>query len=265
MFTRRVMATVALAGALGAGACQTKSKKELAPIATTVEPAEAATKQAREVRVEPGDSIVSLEMKAPLENIYGIVENATTGSLFIDPSNLEKTTGVIEVDLRQLVLTHQKRDTETAAFGEPKRQDLQNEHAKTWLEIADDTPEEQRKRNAIVTFRITKVAGLSSRDVTKLEGNKREVTATVTGDFVLHQRQVTKTARMKVVFDYAGDQPTDVQMTTVEPFIVDLEQHDVRPRKAFGVLADATLATLGNKVDKQPKISLELRAKFVSK
>jgi hypothetical protein len=258
----RYLTAVVLASAVGATACQNKSDRDLAPIATAVEPAKAATTKALEASIESGESIVSLEMKAPLENIYGVVKDGASGELFVDPSNIQKTTGVIKVNLRQLVLTQEKRANEEAEFGTRQRRDLQNEHARTWLEIADDTPEKERKANEFVTFKITKIADVSRGDVTKLSGPLREVTATVSGDFVLHQRKVEKSAKVKVVFEYEGDTPTRLHMTTVEPFTVDLEAHDVRPRKAFGVLADATLATLGKKVDKHPKIHLDLRAKL---
>jgi len=244
--------------------CQKKTEKELAPVASVAASAKPASSHAVRAKLDPAHSSIELVMKAPLENIYGTVKSATSGELFVDLSNLEKTTGLVEVNLQKLVLTHEKRETEDGEFGGRQIQDRQNQHARTWLEISDDTPEADRKKNEIVTFNITKVADVSARDVTKLGGSEREATATVTGDFVLHQRKVQKSAKMKIVFEFDGDRATGIHMTTVEPFVVDLEEHDVRPRKAFGVLADATLATLGQKVDKHPKVSLDLRAKLLS-
>ncbi len=246
--------------ALVMGACRSKPEPDLAPLATSLEPARAGSAQALKATIQPRTSEVQLEMRAPLENIYGVAKDATTGELFIDPTHLESTSGLVQVDLEKLVLTQEKREREDADFGALKRDDLQNQHARTWLEIGDDTPEPVRQANRFVQFRITKVANVSEPDVTRLSGAEREVTAVVTGDFILHQRKVEKSAKMKVVFHYEGARLRKVRMTTVEPLVVDLEAHDVRPRKAFGVLAEATLTTLGRKVDQHPKVSLDLEA-----
>ena len=258
----RIALSVALLAVGVTIGCQKKTEKELAPVASVAPSAKAASAHAVRAKLDTAHSRVDLVMKAPLENIYGAFTSATSGELFVDLADLEKTTGLVEVNLQRLVLTQQKRETEDAEFGERTKQDRQNQHARTWLEISDDTPEADRKKNETVTFNITKVADVSARDITQLSGARREATATVTGDFVLHQRRVEKSARMKIVFEFDGDHATGIHMTTIEPFVVDLEEHDVRPRKAFGVLADATLATLGKKVDKQPKVSLDLRAKL---
>jgi hypothetical protein len=259
---RSVFPLVAVALIVGTAGCQKKPEKDLAPVASTVKPARAATSKAVKAELDAGASTVQLTMEAPLERIYGVVKSGTTGELFVDPADVRQTSGLVKVNLQHLVLTQQKRESEDGQFGQREKKDLQNEHARNWLEISDDTPEKDRRENEIVQFKITQVADVSANDVTKLPGATREVTATVTGDFILHRRQVEKTAKMRIVFEYEGGRAKGVHMTTVEPFIVDLEQHDVRPRKAFGVLADATLATLGKKVDKQPKVTLDLRARL---
>jgi hypothetical protein len=70
-----------------------------------------------------------------------------------------------------------------------------------------------------------------------------------------------KTAKLEAVFKYKGDKPESVTVKTIEPFGVNLEEHDVKPREAFGKLAKQTLEILAPKVAKEAMVSLEFSAK----
>src|SRR5690606_26243519 len=96
-------------------------------------------------------------------------------------------------------------------FGPEQKSDLQNEHARTWLEISDDAPEEVRTKNRNVEFVINSVT-TDTKDVTKLTGDERKVTFTVTGDFLLHGRKSQKTAKLEGTFRFDGDKPKNVEV-----------------------------------------------------
>lgn len=255
--------SVALSLALFASGCQQKAKTELAPVASGVMSATASTPGALKASVVAESSQVTFQMNAPIENIYGEVKQGVSGELFLDPKDLTKTTGNVRVDLRRLELFQEKRPDEQGEFGPRVKNATQNEHARDWLEIGDSAPAEVREKNAVIEFGITGVKVQTTSDVTQITGDTREVMAEVTGDFVLHQRKAVKTAKVKVRFTFEGDRPTALRIESLEPFAVSLEEHDVRPRSAFGKLAEATLDTLAPKVDKTPKVSLVVEAKLV--
>ena len=60
-----------------------------------------------------------------------------------------------------------------------------------------------------------------------------------------------------VVFNYEGQTLKSVSMKTVKPFSVDLDEFDVRPREAFGKLAQKTLAMLAPKVARDARVTLD--------
>jgi hypothetical protein len=242
-------------------ACKADRPKDLAPPAESLAPAQPATAMSRKFQVTPTPNAVTWVMNAPLEKIYGDVPGGASGELFIDLMDITKTTGLITVNIATLELYQQKRDDETKEYGAKEKNPLQNEHARAWLEISPDTPEEMRRKNEVVEFKLKTVTASGAVDVTKLAGDKRVVRATITGDFVLHGHQTTKTADIEVTFDFTGAEPTAVRVRTLKPLVVGLEEHDVRPREAFGKLAAKTLAALGNKVASEAPIDLDLTAR----
>lgn len=259
-----------LAAGIGVIACESNKPTSTAPSATTLEDTKPKAAGAMDFAVDTSATNVEFMMDAPNEKIRGRVPEATKGKLQIDLSDVTKTTGHLYVDLHALTL-YQTVKGEDGEFGEEKKSDLQNEHARNWLEIgpcdeADDKAacEEAKKKNENVELVITKVE-TDNKDITALKGDERTIEATVTGDFLLHQKKTTKTAKVKVTFKMAGDQPQSVHVETVEPFAIGLEEHDVRPRTAFGQLASKTLDVLvseDKKVAKEAMVSLDLTAKF---
>lgn len=249
-----VLASLATVG------CDDASSAPLAPSATALAPAKPAAASARPFRVEQASSKVGFDMAAPVEKIHGRIANGTTGELSIDPSDLTKTTGLIVMDLGGIELFQQVQDDKTKEFGPEKKSDLQNEHARQWLEISPDAPEEARKKNARVEFAIRSIESVSERDVGKLAGDERKVTVVAKGELLLHGRRSDKTVKLEATFRYAGADVKSVSVKTTEPFAVGLEEHDVRPRTGFGVLAGKTLEVLSPKVAKEAQVTLELTA-----
>lgn len=247
--------------ALAIAACDSKPAAPLAPAASALAAAEKRSESAKPFAIDAAGSKVTFLMHAPFEKIHGEADGSARGELFIDVADIGKTSGLIEIDLDKLVLYQQKREDEKSEYGERKKSDKQNEHAKAWLEISPDAPAAERELNRWVQFRIDKVIESSASDLGKLSGAERKITATVEGELRLHQRKVRKQAKVEATFVYDGDRPTGVSIKTTAPVVVDLDTHDVRPRELFGKLAQKSLSDMGQKVAKEAPIEFQLSAK----
>ena len=245
---------------LGAVGCDDDPPPKLAPAASALASAKAATSRSYRLKVQGKGSKVSFVMEAPLERIHGELADAVSGEIFLDPTNLTKARGRIQVDLSKLVLFQQVRENDQQAYGERKQSELQNQHARTWLQISDDGPTDERKKNALAQFSLTEVIETSANDLTRVTGSPKRAAVTARGDLLLHQRKAPKTVALSIEVELSANGPRSIRVQTKEPFQVDLDEHDVRPREAFSKLAEKTLAALGAKVDKTPKIAFEFRA-----
>ncbi|MEZ4223462.1 MAG: hypothetical protein R3B13_21120 [Polyangiaceae bacterium] len=241
--------------------CEEKKAENLAPTSSALAPAEKPTQSAITFAIENKGSKVTFLMDAPIEKIHGEATDASEGQFHVDLMDTSKTTGLIKVDLDKLALFQQKREDEQGEFSEKTKSDKQNEHARAWLEISEDAPKETREKNRWAEFKINKLDEVSVKDLTKATGAERKLTAVAVGEFRLHERKTDKKAKIEAIFKFEGDKPVSVSVKTVEPMAVGLEEHDVRPREAFGKLAQKTLGALGNKVAAQAPIQLELSAK----
>jgi polyisoprenoid-binding protein YceI len=218
---------------------------------------------ARRYAIEPASSKLDFAMEAPVEKIRGRVPaTAMTGEIFVDPTDLARTTGLVHVDLRELELFQQQSADDGKTFGPETRNDTQNEHAREWLEIGPDTPPDHLQKNALIEFSLLSIKDLSATDLSKLTGKERKVTFTAVGDFLLHQRKASKSVALEATFIWEGDQPTSVTVKSREPLSIGLAEYDVRPRTGFGKLAAKTLETLSPKVAKSAEVSLEFTAKL---
>ncbi|WP_437596793.1 hypothetical protein WMF28_29915 [Sorangium sp. So ce590] len=257
--TRPLLFLVLAAAGPGAAACQGEPPPPLAPAATELKAPEAKAPAAAAFAIDRAGSRVELAMDAPREKIRGRIEGAAGGTLQVDPADITRTTGLITVDLSTLEL-FQTAVGDDGKPGEEKKSDLQNEHARTWLEISKDTPGDVRAKNEKAQFAIRSISTAGEKDLSKLSGAERTVTVTASGDLLLHQRQTPRTVELIATFRYEGDRPAAVTVKTAKPFSVGLAEHDVRPREAFGKLAQKTLEVLSPKVAKEAMVSLELTA-----
>lgn len=259
-----------LAGVLCLGGtligCKEKPSAQLAPTASALQAAPAAP-TAAQFSVDSASSKVTFLMDSPLEKIDGDASGGLSGDLFVDLSDLAKSTALVKVDLQKLVLYQQKRDDEKAAYAARKKSELQNEHARNWLQIVaregDVTPE-QAEANRWVEFKIDKLEALSSPNVAAATGAERKLTATATGEFRLHGRKQTKSAKLELVFTYQGDKAQSIHVKTTEPLNVGLEEFEVNPRDNAGkfvkTLTEALSDNLKGKVAQQAPIVLDFTA-----
>ena len=253
------MPALALGLGLAISGCDEGPSKNAAPVSSSLEPAAKPT-TASAFEVKSDASKVTFQMDAPIEKIFGDVPGSASGEFYVDLQDVTKSTGLLKIDLEKLVVYQQKRKDESQEFGEKVKNDTQNEHVLNWLEIGKDAPDAEKAKNRYIEFKVKKVETDGEKDITKLSGAERKLDLTVTGDFRLHQRTVEKTAKLELTVKYEGDKPTQLLIKSKEAIPVDMEKHDVRPREAFGKLAQATFDTLSKKVNKMPQVSLELEA-----
>jgi len=205
---------------------------------------------------------LGFDMEAPIEKIRGKVPaSALSGEIWLDPTDLAKSRGLVRVDLRELELFQRTAPEEGQEFGEEIKNDTQNEHARVWLEISPDTPADELAKNAIIEFALSRVSDASAADLSKVPGPERKVTFTASGEFLLHQRKAEKSVKLEATFRYDGDVLREVHVKSVEPLAIGLDEYDVRPRTAFSQLAAKTLEQMSPKVAKEAEVSLEFIAR----
>ena len=262
--TRLWLPVVALMLASAAG-CEKedaapKAPPTIAPASTALAPAKAPTLEAKKLVIDPASSKVEFVMDAPQEKIRGRANGAATGDLQVDFMDVSKTTGLVTVDISGLEIFQAKADKD-GKFGEESKSDKQNEHARTWLEISPDAPADVRKQNSLVQFSIKSITVDGDKNVAAMKGAERRVKLKATGDFLLHGHKTEKTVTLDADFKFDGDRPVSVTVKTVDPFVVGLAEHEVKPRDAFGKFALKTLDALSPKVAKEARVSIEYTAK----
>ncbi len=244
------------------------AEQKLAPTSSALEAAMPKAPSATAFTVDASTSSFKFLMDSPLEKIDGDGPKSIQGDLYIDPTDLTKSTALVKADLKLLTLWQQKRGDDKGDYGERTKSDKQNEHARGWLQIDvvdGEVTAEQAEMNRWAEIKILKLDDLSATDVTKLTGAERKVTATVSGDFRLHGRKATKSAKVELNFKYTGDKLDSVEVKTLEPFVVALDEFEVHPRDAAGKivksLTEAISSNLKGKVAKDAPVSVSFVAK----
>ena len=269
MQRKRMMLVGAAALCATLGCSKDKApEQKLAPAASALEAAMPKAASATAFQVDSSSSRFSFLMDSPLEKIDGDAPKSLQGDLYVDPSDLTKSTALVKADLKLLTLYQQKRADDKGDYSERKKSDLQNEHARGWLQLEAKDGEvtaDQAETNRWAEIKILKLENLSATDVTKLTGAERKVTATVSGDFRLHGRKATKSAKVELDFKYTGDKLDAVEVRTLEPFVVGLDEFEINPRDAAGKfvrsLTDAISSNLKGKVAKDAPVSVSFVAK----
>jgi hypothetical protein len=262
--TTRLLGALAILALQGAASCTDPKPSDatpgLAPTASALAPSKPAAAGAQKLAVDKAASRVDFVMEAPQEKILGHVPGTATGELQVDPTDVTRSTGQVSVDLASLEVVQAKMGTD-GKFGPETKVPAQNEHARTWLEIDSSAPEKERAANSVVRFSIRSIEATGEKDLTKLTGAVRTVALKVTGDFLLHGRAAPKVAEVEASFRFDGDKLVSASFKTAKPFGVELAQHDVRPRDAFGKLALKTLEALAPNVAKEALVSLDFATK----
>ena len=261
----RVLALAALgAGLFGAVGCDDKPEAPataVAPTSSALAPIKPAAMGAVKLTVEKAPSKIDFTMDAPKEKIHGKAVDSTSGELNVDPNDLTKSTGLITIDISTLEIFQTVADEKDGKFGEEKKSDAQNKHARTWLEISDDAPAKERADNAKVQFSIKSIEVTGEKSLAKMTGPERKVALVAKGEFLLHGHKAEKTTTLDATFKFDGDKLVSVAVKSAKPIAVDLAEFDVKPRDAFGRFAAKTLDVLSPKVNKEALVSVDFTAR----
>jgi hypothetical protein len=260
-------ASVVLLGLCSLLACEEKASPNLAPTASALATSAPAAAEAVPLAVDSGGSSVRFLMDSPLEKIDGDAPGSVTGEVFVVPQDLSKSTGLIKIDLNKLTLYQQKRADEQGEYSERKKNDLQNTHARDWLQLVPHEGEvsaEQAEMNRWVEFKLEKLE-TATPNVAQMSGAERKIVATASGDFRLHGRKAKKSGKLELTFKYAGDKLESVAVKTLEPIPVNLEEFEVNPRDAGGKfvksVTEVIATNLKGKLRNEAPVSFEFSAK----
>ena len=248
---------------IAAAACGSH-EPEAPPSAPLEAPTAPAAASAIDVTLDASTSAVDFVMTAPVEHIHGRAPESMEGALSLDLHDLTQSRGLVKTDLLKLEVLQSKIDEETHEFTEERRNERQNGHMRTWFQISDDAPAEEREANRWVEFRIDEVRDVDHADVTAMTGDDREVHLAVAGQLRVHGVTVPKTAELALVFHYSGDTFQSVDVRTLHPIDVNLAEHHIQPRSSFETLAQKTLGALGQKVADAAPITFSVTARPAS-
>jgi hypothetical protein len=197
------------------------------------------------------DGLASFLIDAPLEKIKGRATKFR-GELTLDPKQLGRLSGQVEVDLSTLL---------TETFEDAAKNNTQTEHARNWLELGVDVEAKEREENQWARFAIRSADVSPTALVAAPEKDgKRRVEATVSGEFWLHGVSVPKTVKLAASFEGPADAPRLVAIETLEPFSVSLGEHDVKPRDITGKFLQGALEKVGDKIVDRVQVSLKFQA-----
>ena len=246
--------------------CKDKPEPSLAPTASALQAAPAAA-SAEHFSVDAASSKVTFLMDSPLEKIDGDASGALSGDLFLDERELPKSTALVKVDLQKLVLYQQKRDEDKGVYSARTKSDLQNTHARNWLQIvprAGDVTPEQAELNRWAEFKVDNLDDVSLSNVQGASGPERKLTATASGELRLHNRKQAKRAKLEITVNYQGGKARSVHVKTLEPLAIGLEEFEVNPRDNAGKfvksVTEALSSNLKGKVAQEAPLMLDFVA-----
>lgn len=177
-----------------------------------------AAKGAKTVTInnKVGTNQASFNSKAPLEDISGTA-SIVKGTFTIDPSNIEATTGKIEVPIASM---------RTGV-------DLRDQHllGKDWLD-ADASPN--------IVFEVKRISGVQ---IVSSGNGKGVAKGTAEGTFTVHG--VAKASSFPIEIQYVEKSPADVVMIKSE-FTVSLKDHNIAGKK--GIVGSKVAETINIKV-----------------
>lgn len=240
-----------------------------APAALSSEPTDPGDDSVRRpYHVQPGSVVrVSLPAKeAKPTGTFRIVR----GLLEIDLVHLERSRGTIEVDLGSLLMD-----------GDSTREERHyTTQARNWLNLGASRPDAAIERVRFARFVVTSLQRLSHpaphlghrlppepdpNHPDAASGERRRVTLDVTGELELNGLRVQRQARVQLAFHYpaaatAGLPPTRVRLSSREPLVIPLAEHEIQPRDAHGRLVATDLDLLGRVVGRNAQVSYQIVA-----
>ncbi len=203
-----------------------------------------------------------IDMPGPAQHIKATT-SGSQGNIDLDLMNIPATRGEIKVDLQSLDLK---------TFDDAKKNTVQTEDAKTWLEASPKLKPELVAANRYAVFAIRGVDNASIVDLTKgplapgKDGKmEKKLTATVKGELLVHGRKKDKAVDVEITFVYLAtakpaDKPESVVIKSRTPFVVTLDEHEIKPRDNFGAITKEAFQLLGTKVADTASVNFEFVA-----
>ncbi|MBI4951539.1 MAG: YceI family protein [Myxococcales bacterium] len=218
-------------------------------------PAEPAVKGAVRMAVAESGN-VRFVIDAPEEKIKGRW-GKLRGQLDVEPTDLRKTTGQIDVDLA---------DTTTETFDDAAKNLKQTEHARNWFELGTDVPEAQREQNRWARFTVEKVDEVGAVNLASVAptGDARTVHVTASGHLWLHGVTSPKTVKLVLTLGGPAERPTSLRIATEAPMPVSMKEHDVKPRDVVGRFLKGASEKVGAKIVDDVQIFFEIEARAVA-
>lgn len=189
---------------------------------------------------------VSFLIDAPLEKIKGHWAR-TGGQLRVDPTRLEQTRGEVTMDLSTLQVT---------TFTDASQNDTQAHHARNWLEIGGEVPEQTRHRFRVATFRIERVV---SAEPPAFAQGVLQSNALVEGTMTLHGVESTHQVAVQVVAEGDPRAPRSLRIASRQPIRLSLKHHDVKPRDLTGRFLAGALEQVGQKISDTVQVSFDFK------
>ena len=81
------------------------------------------------------------------------------------------------------------------------------------------------------------------------------------GELWVHGVSSPKAIKLSASFQGPPAAPTALHVTTVEPLILSLKEHDIKPRDVAGKFLNGALEKVGKKIDDVVQISLDVTAR----
>ncbi len=248
-----------------------------APAAPSAAPSSTAAEEAppeeprplRTYRIQPGSMMqVTLPAKeAKPTGTFRIVR----GQVELDLLELRRSRGIIEIDLGSVLMQ-----------GDNERQERERtSRARDWLNLGASRPDAELERSRFARFVVSGIEELSheaphlGRRLPPLApespasdspgGERRRVTAKVTGALEVNGFRVQRSAAVQLDFHYdvpatPGLPPSEIQLSSRAPVSIPLADHEIQPRDTHGRLVSADLELMGRLVGRSARVAFQLVA-----
>jgi polyisoprenoid-binding protein YceI len=192
---------------------------------------------------------VRVELPARKAKPSGKLE-AVSGSIELDPVELQRTRAKLRVDLLSLSLGNGKETDDPALVA----------RAFDWLELSAEHGREERELNRYATLDITAFEPATPNDDRAPAPSATRVIAH--GDLTLHHFRVPVTLELEVQLGGKSGKDSDLlKVRTRRPLVISLTAHDILPRDPRGTVLTNQLTSLGMEVGREARISAELEAR----
>lgn len=197
-------------------------------------------------RVEQAE--IRLELPARKAKPRGAIATVS-GTIDLNPAELEKTRARLEADLLSLHLENQSGEADAALLA----------RAFTWLEL---DPERDREARRTERYAVLELRALERSESGGDGAQQGRANVTAHAELTLHRFRVPVTLELEVKLDQgdAGVEDT-LSIRTLRPLVVSLASHDILPRDTRGNLLSNELASAFNEVGREARISAKLVAR----